>query len=188
MKAIRIFQHRTEAIGGTLLPILRLYADSAIGRDVMPLFIPDFPGGWYVRVCVAVRVNRLGKGISTRFAMRYADAISAVALMLPMSGSKEWDESGALTLLDSAVTTGRWQECNLTDLTTVSLQAGDTRHTFSAAEFDIAIAISDVSRLATLRTGDILILDSTGIDLPLTPDTHIDAAINGETCLSLKIK
>lgn len=188
MKALRIFQDKVETAGGTWLPMMRLYADSAIGRDVMPLFIPDFPAGWMARVCLAVRINRLGKGISKRFAMRYADAISAVALLLPVSGEQEWDTSGVLALLDSAVTTGRWIECSVSDITAVSLEAAGTVRKFTAAELDIATAISDVSRFATLRTGDMLIFDSTGIDLPLTPDTHIDAAIDGETCLSLKIK
>lgn len=188
MKALRIFQNKIETAGGTSLPMMRLYADSSIGRDVMPLFIPDFSEGWFVRVCMAVRINRLGKGISTRFAMRYADAISAVALMLPMSGAHEWDESGALALLDSAVTTGHWHECDMATLTAVSLEAGGTELTFTVSDLDIATAISDVSRIATLRTGDILILDSTGIDIPLISDTHIDAAIGGASCLSLKIK
>lgn len=187
MKAIRIFEDTTSA-GCTQLPRLRLYADSAIGRDVMPLFIPDLPGAWNARVCVAVRINRMGKGISPKFAMRYADAISAVVLMLPAEEPQRWDTSGILALLDSAVTTGRWHECNVADIDVVGLEAGGISCTFTAADLDFATAISSVSRFATLRTGDIIIIDSTGIDMPLVPDTHITATINGFQCLALKIK
>lgn len=187
MKAIRIFEDNIAAASLTL-PRLRLYADSAIGRDVMPLFIPDIPGGWHARICLSVRVNRLGKAISPRFAMRYVDALSLTALLLPGTDSGAWDLSGSLAVLDSAVTTGRWHPCDLGALASVEMQAGGEHRTFTAAELDIAARVSAVSRMATLRTGDIIIIDSTGIDLPLAPDTHIDASIDTLPCLSLKIK
>lgn len=187
MKAIRIFEDKITA-GGLALPKLRLYADSAIGRDVMPLFIPDIPGGWHARVCVAVRVCRLGKDISTKFAMRYVDAISLVVLLLPDTDEAAWDRSGTLALLDSAVTTGRWHECDPGTLSDIEVEVASENRTFPAAALDIATRVNEVSRMATLRTGDILIIDSTGIDLPLRPDTHIHAAIGPVNCLSLKVK
>lgn len=187
MKAIRIFEDKITA-GGLTLPKLRLYADSAIGRDVMPLFIPDIPGGWHARVCVAVRVCRLGKDISPKFAMRYVDAISLVALLLPDSDVAAWDSSGALALLDSAVTTGRWHECNVGAISEIDVTVNGEHRRLSAPDLGIAARVNEVSRTATLRTGDFLIIDSTGLDLPLVPDTHIQAAIDGEACLSLKVK
>lgn len=187
MKAIRILEDKITA-GGLTLPLLRLYADSAIGRDVMPLFIPDIPGGWHARICVALRVCRLGKDISQKFAMRYVDAISLVALLLPDTDGISWDRSGALALLDSAVTTGRWHECDVASLSDIKVEVDSEHRTIPAAALDIATRVREVSRMATLRIGDMLIIDSTGIDLPLIPDTHIHAAIDGEPCLSLKVK
>lgn len=183
MKAIRIFQ---DSKGNR--PHIRLYADSAIGRDVMPLFIPDLPGDWIVRICVAVRVHRLGKNISPKFAMRYVDALSAVALLLPVTDASAWDECGVLAVLDSAVTTGSWYECNIAAITSIDFDTGVEIRTFNSNELDIASAVSEVSRYATLRTGDVLILDFTGIDMPLTRDSHIHTAIDHFQCLSLKVK
>ncbi len=181
------------------MPHLRLYADSAIGRDVMPLFIPDIPGGWHARVCVSVRVHRMGKNISPKFAPRYIDALSLTALLVPDSDARAWDQSGVLAILDSAVTTGQWHETDIADLTTLNVQtslfnrppasAGEKQsRTFSAASLDIAARVSAISRTTTLRTGDIIIIDSTGIDLPLVGDTHIHASIDDFQCLALKIK
>lgn len=187
VKAIRILEDTTTACGLTL-PLLRLYADSAIGRDVMPLFIPDIPGGWHARICVAVRVCRLGKDISPKFAMRYVDAVSLVALLLPDTDEAAWERSGALALLDSAVTTGRWQECDVEALSGIKVEAGSEHRTFPATSLDIASKVSAVSRMATLRIGDMIIIDSTGIDLPLRPDIRIDASIGTDNCLSMKVK
>lgn len=187
MKAIRIFEDTTEA-GGLQLPRLRLYADSAIGRDVMPLFIPDIPGGWHARVCVSVRVHRLGKNISRKYAPRYVDALSLTALLLPDTDAHAWDLSGYLSILDSGVTTGQWHETDIAGLTTVDVHVNDHHLTFSAADLDISARVNAISRTATLRTGDILIIDSTGVDIPLVADTHITATINDFQCLALKIK
>ncbi len=201
MKAIRIFED-TASADSLQLPRLRLYADSAIGRDVMPLFIPDIPGGWHARVCLSVRVHRLGKNISPKFALRYVDALSLTALLLPDTDAQAWDRSGVLAILDSAVTTGQWHATDLAALTSVDIHAAllngspaedgektiDISRTFAAPDLDIATHVSTVSRTATLRTGDILIIDFTGIDIPLRPDTHIVATIDDFQCLSLKIK
>ena len=188
MKAIRILEDKISTTGGLTLPLLRLYADSAIGRDVMPLFIPDIPGGWHARICVAVHVCRLGKDISPKFAMRYVDAISLVALLLPDVDESSWDRSGTLALLDSAVTTGRWHECDVASLSDIEVEVASQHRTIPAAALDIATRVHEVSRMTTLRIGDMLIIDSTGIDLPLIPDTHIKAAIGQINCLSLKVK
>lgn len=188
MKAIRVFPKSIETGTSFTLPSLRLYADSAIGRDVMPLFIPDIAGGWHARICLAVRVHRMGRHISPTFAMRYVDAVSLVALLLPDTAVEAWEESGTLALLDSAVTTGQWHECNVGATSEINVTVNGERRTFKAAELGIATMVGEVSRTATLRTGDILIIDTTGIDLPLRPDMHITATIADFTCLSLKVK
>lgn len=188
MKAIRIFQNDIEATGGLALPHLRLYADSAIGRDVTPLFVPDIPGGWRARICVAVRLCRLGKDISPKFAMRYVDAVSLTALMLPCTDEEAWHRSGALALLDSGVTTGQWHTCDVSTLSTLEVEAGGEHRSFDFASLGIPSRLSAVSHMAIMRMGDILIIDSTGIDLPLIPDTRIEASLNSLKCLSIKVK
>lgn len=188
MKAIRVFPKSIETGTSFTLPSLRLYADSAIGRDVMPLFIPDIAGGWHARICLAVRVHRMGRHISPTFAMRYVDAVSLVALLLPDTAERAWEESGALALLDSAVTTGRWHECNVGTLSEINVTVNGERRSFKAADLGIPAMVGDVSRTSTLRTGDMLIIDATGIDLALRPDMHITASIADFTCLSLKVK
>ena len=50
--------------------------DSAILKDGKPFFIPDFSNEVHYETELVVRINRLGKNISPRFASRYYDALT----------------------------------------------------------------------------------------------------------------
>lgn len=107
---------------------LRTIADSALGRPVVPWFIPDFGSPWTWRKAIALRVNRLGKGISPEFASRYVDA--ATLLFLP---------DGAPDYMDGAAVCGAW----------VSLEG----HEIPAEPLELLV---EVSRAATVKTGDVM--------------------------------
>lgn len=88
---------------------ISLYADSAVGRDVQPLFIPEVEGPWSVTLMPAFRVGRLGKSVPEKFAARYIDGVSVVALMHPTAiPPRAGAVPGWLSVMDSAVTTGHW--------------------------------------------------------------------------------
>ena len=152
---------------------LSLYADSAVGRDVQPLFIPEIEGDWCVTLMPAYRVGRLGKSVPAKYADRYIDAVSVVALMHPASVRPEAGAvPGWLSLMDSAVTTGRWL---------TQWQASDT-------EGDAASALSLASGIATLKTGDVIIPPVKGRTVSLKPCDVITAEIGAEQVLRLKIR
>lgn len=155
---------------------MSLYADSAAGRDVQPLFIPDEEGDWCVSLALAYRVGRLGKSIPEKFAGRYIDAVSIVALMHPQSvHPKAGEVPGWLSIMDSAVTTGRWLEPSYDDE--------------RCAESDVYRALASASSLATLKTGDIIIPPQR-FPQPqrLKPNQIITASIGGEEVIHLKVK
>lgn len=152
---------------------ISLYADSAVGRDVQPLFIPGIEGDWCVTLVTAYRVGRLGKSVPEKYAERYIDAVSTVALMHPASLKPEAGSvPGWLSIMDSAVTAGRW-------LTEWNAAAGIT---------DAARALSMASAHATVKTGDVIVPDGAGRTYPLTPGDIVTAEIAGQQVLRLKIK
>lgn len=55
-------------------PVIFMKPDSAILKDGKPFFIPDFSNEVHYETELVVRINRLGKNISPRFASRYYDA------------------------------------------------------------------------------------------------------------------
>ncbi|MCM1452783.1 MAG: hypothetical protein NC102_11035 [Clostridium sp.] len=153
---------------------LSLYADSAVGRDVQPLFIPDEREDWRLTLAPAIRVGRLGKCIPEKFALRYIDAIGIVGLMHPGSVSLiPGQVPGWLSLMDSAVTTGAWME----EWDETDLPAGAARAVAIASEF------------STLKTGDVII-PALG-EAPehiLKPDILITATLGGRQALRIKVK
>ena len=72
-------QHNKE-LDGTLYkpetPVVFTKADSALLKDRKPFFVPDFMGRIDYETELVVRISRLGKGISQRFAHRYYDVVT----------------------------------------------------------------------------------------------------------------
>lgn len=185
MKAI-ILKSAPAGIGGGLnIPLTRICADSAVGRDTMPLFVPDIPLGWYARVCPAFRISRLGKHISDRFALRYIDGVTAVCLLC--STDDVYIKSGLAAIIDSAVTTGRFVDWT-PGMSALDIDINGTILKIDTEAISLDAAISGVSTATTLKSGDLVIFEDYGADIPLTPDAHITADIGGIQCLNLKVK
>lgn len=153
-----------------------LYADSAVGRDAQPLFIPDVDGAWCVSLALAYRVGRLGKCIPEKFGHRYIDGMSVVALLHPEALPPQAGAvPGWLSIMDSAVTTGRWIEPRYDD--------------GRCTETDALKALSDASALATLKTGDVIIPPQALAGAQrLEPNQILTASIGGEEVIRIKVK
>ncbi len=57
-------------------PVIFLKPDSAILKNNKPFFIPDFSNDLHYEAEVVLRISKLGKGISQKFAPRYYDALT----------------------------------------------------------------------------------------------------------------
>lgn len=164
-----------------------LFADSAIGRCSTPLFVPDEFAPWQARVAVAVRIGRLGKCIAPKFAMRYVDAVTAVSVM-------QSEAAGNLTYItDNAIIHGEYipiDEVGETVTLTVSQDSDSQSLSASIGELDIPALVSGLSALTTFKTGDLIILSSFSlpVNLEISKNKYISAAINGRQCIKFKVK
>ena len=74
------YSRHNKELGETLLtpdsPVIFMKPDSAILRNRRPFFLPDHLGRVDYETELVVRINRLGKSISARFADRYIDAVT----------------------------------------------------------------------------------------------------------------
>lgn len=74
------YQEHNEEMGRTnpsgQWPVLFMKPDSALLKDNKPFFIPDFSENIHHELEIVVRINRLGKNISERFAHRYYDEVT----------------------------------------------------------------------------------------------------------------
>lgn len=157
-----------------------MVADSALGRDGQPWFVPDFGSQWRWKVMLAVRVSRLGKSISEKFAMRYVDAMTL--LFVP-----ECDDDAAPVLLgcmDGGAVPGQWQPLpDGNDIVTVN----DATISLSTLKLNQFVALT--SRHTTLKTGDILALEIPGAENHAAlQNSKVNLTLNGKPALTFNIK
>ena len=56
-------------------PVIFLKPDSSIIKNNKPFFLPDFSKEIHYEVEVVIKISKLGKGISAKFAHRYYDNV-----------------------------------------------------------------------------------------------------------------
>lgn len=146
-----------------------IVADSAAVPWRKPCFVPDFADDFRLRPVVAVRIDRLGKGIAPKFASRYYNmaalgyALHAEDLRRRLAGAGE-PQSAAVSF-DGSLCLGAWQPfagiVQLFDAgITCRVGAEEILLRFPDLTDLAARAISFLSNTYTLKTGDILFFHS----------------------------
>lgn len=176
MKIIRVI---------SLSPTLQLgfHPDSTLVLQGRPLFMPEEGEGWQAEICLAVKIGRLGKNISEKFAPRYYDGLScAMRLVLPSAP----EMASVIDGMDSGIVHGEWLDASkAAGAMTVSVGAVEIRLAPQAQK--IAEAISAISRYTTLKMGDIILLPASDAMVPLEAPGRLDMQIDGLMALSQKL-
>lgn len=166
-------------------PVIFTKADSSLLKDRKPFFIPDELGTIEYEAEVVVRVCRLGKSISERFASRYYDAVTvgidftARDLLKKLSQQGlPWDMSKSF---DGAAVIGEWvSKDKFLDVQRLRFHLdvnGETKQEGCTSDmiYKVDEIISYVSRFFTLKTGDLIY---TGCPVSGTP-VHINDRLEG---------
>lgn len=166
-------------------PVIFTKADSSLLKDRKPFFIPDELGTIEYEAEVVVRVCRLGKSISERFAPRYYDAVTvgidftARDLLKKLSQQGlPWDMSKSF---DGAAVIGEWVlKDKFLDVQRLRFHLdvnGETKQEGCTSDmiYKVDEIISYVSRFFTLKTGDLIY---TGCPVSGTP-VHINDRLEG---------
>ena len=171
--------------------------DSALVNNGKPFFIPNFASRFEGRLCLMVRISRLGRSISERYAYRYFDAIgiacrfvardfhdTLIRLEAPSDMATSFD--GAVNISNCII---------LKDIDKQTLSASlliDGKLIHETEENDIIVKssrmIAAYSKYSTIRQGDYLLIDTNNEPFIATQDTHIDGYLNGQPLLSFNIK
>jgi 2-keto-4-pentenoate hydratase/2-oxohepta-3-ene-1,7-dioic acid hydratase in catechol pathway len=147
-------------------PVVFLKPDSAILKNNKPFFLPDFSANIHYEVEVVLKISKLGKGISAKFARRYYDEITLgiditardlqsnlAAKGMPWELSKCFD--GAAPLGNFIPVTEIKDLCNLDfrlEINNTIRQTGNT----SDMIFGFNQIVEYVSAFFTLKTGDLI--------------------------------
>lgn len=179
-------------------PVVFMKPDSALLKDSKPFFIPDFCQQVDYETELVVRINRLGKNISERFAHRYYDAVTvgidftARDLQkklrtgaLPWELCKSFDNSAAIGDFISIDKFVDVQQLGFhLDIDGQTVQKGNTKDMI----FRIDALIAYISRFMTLKIGD-LIFTGTPVGIgPVKIGNHLEGYLEDKKVLDFYIR
>lgn len=147
-------------------PVVFMKPDSALLKSNKPFYLPDFSSELHYETELIVKINRLGKNISSKFASRYYTEIGLgvdftardIQRRLKAGGypwelAKAFDQSAVIGNFIPITELGDVQQIDFhLDLNGVTVQKGNSRDMI----FPIDDLIAYTSRFFTLKIGDIL--------------------------------
>lgn len=179
-------------------PVIFTKADSSLLKDRKPFFIPDELGTIEYEAEIVVRICRLGKSISERFASRYYDAVTvgidftARDLLrklsqqgLPWNMSKSFDGAAAL---------GEWvSKDKFLDIQRLRFHLdvnGETKQEGCTSDmiYKVDEIISYISRFFTLKTGDLIYTGCPTSGFPVHINDRLEGYIEERKVLDLHCK
>lgn len=194
-------EHNKELHGSLFKPeepVIFTKADSAVLKDHKPFFIPDHMGRIDYETEIVVRISKLGKNISERFAYRYYDAVTvgidftARELQKKLrSEGKPWDLCKGF---DGSAALGEWVSIEKfrdiqavhfhLDINGNTVQEGCT----SDMLYRVDQLIAYISQYFTLKTGDILYTGTPAGVGPVHIDDHLEGYIEDRKVLEFNCK
>ena len=188
--------HANEALPQE--PVIFMKPDSALLKDSKPFFIPDFSEQVDYETELVVRINRLGKNISERFAHRYYDAVTVGIDFTARDLQKRFRSEGMPWELckgfDSSAAIGDWisidkfndiQDIHFhLDIDGKTVQTGHTRDML----FSVDKIIAYVSQFCTLKIGDLLFTGTPVGVGPVNIDNHLEGYLENEKVLDFYIR
>lgn len=171
---MKIFTVSNNYIGCEGDPQVNLLADSSLHKPGEPLFIPDFDSDFRLFPSLAIRIDRLGKTIDTKFGSRYYDFVAPGANLVACGDLERLRETGApyamATAFDSAAITAPFARMNkAAGCPSFRLKAGSDVILWQGCElrFGIDEVISLISSRFILRTGDIIFVGLAPAGIPV---------------------
>ena len=179
-------------------PVIFTKPDTALLKDGKPFFIPEHLGRVDHEAEMVVRICRLGKSISERFAHRYYDAVTVgidftardLQSQLKAKG-RPWDLSKGF---DGSAAIGEWVDVQKfrdiqairfhLDINGKTVQEGCTCDMM----YRVDEIISYISQFFTLKTGDILFTGTPAGVGPVHINDHLEGYLEDRKVLEFNCK
>ncbi len=179
-------------------PVLFMKPDSALLKSNKPFFIPDFSDQVEYEAEIIIRICRLGKNISEKFAPRYYDGVGIgidftardLQQKLKSAGSpweicKAFDGSAAIS---EFLPIEHFQDINKLnfhlDINGKTVQSGNTQDQI----FNINKIIAYASKYFTLKIGDIIFTGTPAGVGKVSIDDHLQAFIENEKMMDFYVR
>lgn len=188
--------HENEKIPTS--PVVFMKPDSALLKDGKPFFIPEFSEQMEYETELVVRICRLGKHVSERFAHRYYDAVTVGIDFTARDLQKRLREAGAPWELskgfDGSAVIGEFVPVDkLADVQNLhfhldidgeTVQKGDTADMI----FKIDQLIAYISQFYTLKIGDLLYTGTPVGVGPVKVGNHLEGYLGDEKLIDFYVR
>lgn len=179
-------------------PLIFMKPDSALLRENKPFFIPDFSKQVEYEVELVVRINRLGKNISEKFASRYYEEVALGidftardlqqrqrALGAPWEIAKAFDNSAVISDFIPLSTLANAEGISFSlSKNGVEVQRGNTRDML----FSVNQIMAYVSQFFTLKIGDLIYTGTPAGVGPVVIGDYLEGFIEGNKMLNFFVK
>lgn len=189
-------------------PVIFTKADSALLKDNKPFFIPDHLGRIDYEAEVVVRICRLGKNISERFAHRYYDAVTVGIDFTARDLQKKASQNGQPWTIckgfDGSAVIGEWiPKEKFRDIQAIHFhldissvedrsQGRKARTVQEGCTSDMLYKVDEIiayiSKFFTLKTGDILYTGTPAGVGPVYIDDHLEGYLEERKVLEFNCK
>jgi fumarylpyruvate hydrolase len=179
-------------------PVVFLKPDSSILKNNKPFFLPGFSSMIQYETEVVVKISKLGKGISARYAYRYYDELTLgiditardiqnrnSSAGLPWELSKCFDGAAPLGKFVSVESAGDPANLDFSlKINNVLVQQGNTADMI----FSINEIVAYISRFFTLKTGDLIFTGTPSGVGALKKNDNLVAYLGSEPILDFMIR
>ncbi len=179
-------------------PVIFSKPESSLNREGKPFFVPDFAERFDYETEIVVRINKLGKNISERFAHRYYNEVT-VGIDFTARDLQEklraerlpWDLCKGF---DGAASIGQFvDKSTLPDIQNLHFHLDIDGHTVQRGwtadmMFSVDRIISYVSRFFTLKTGDLIFTGTPAGVGPVHENQFLEAYLEDKKVLEVKVK
>ena len=179
-------------------PMFFLKADSSLIKNNKPFFLPDFSDEIHYEAEIVLRISKLGKSISEKFAYRYYDAVTLGIDITARDLQRKQMKDGApweiCKSFDGSAPVGKFLPLNKAgDIHNLPFRLeknGIVVQQSSTADliFGIDKMISKVSRFHTLKTGDLIFTGTPSGVGPLQKNDHLKGFIVDEPVIDFYIR
>jgi 2-keto-4-pentenoate hydratase/2-oxohepta-3-ene-1,7-dioic acid hydratase in catechol pathway len=179
-------------------PVVFLKPDSALLKNNKPFFLPGFSDNIHYEVEVVIKISKLGKGISAKFAHRYYDEVTLGIDItardiqsrqakngMPWELSKCFDGAAPVGTFIPADSISNMSDLDFRlDINGKTVQQSNT----SDMIFNINEIVEYVSRYFTLKTGDLIFTGTPSGVGQLRKNDNLVAYLGDQPVLDFLIK
>ena len=175
-------------------PMFFVKPDTALLRTRM-FYIPPFSNNIHYELELVVKIKKVGKSISKRFAHKYYDEISLGLDLTARDLQEECKEKGMPWEIakgfDSSAPIGKWyQKKDLKSLDFYLLKNGEKVQEGNPSQmvFDVDSIIEYVSKFMTLKKGDLIFTGTPSGVGKMEVNDVFEAYLDGRKTIDLRVK